>query len=139
MCSCHSTTAWSTFTDLLLVSYSTSSALITAWKPAGIRRKPRVRSVARMTVMIGCTTLRCVSAGSWVWSGSFGSSLSSFFDRRCLELLSSSLPDDLCPCCIPFEGSVLEADVSTRGVGEVLSDDTGEKSDSDGVDETHRR
>jgi hypothetical protein len=48
MRSCHSTTAWSMRTDSLLVWYSTPSALKTRWKPAGIRRRPRVRSTARI-------------------------------------------------------------------------------------------
>ncbi|KAG2153458.1 uncharacterized protein EDB93DRAFT_1135037, partial [Suillus bovinus] len=70
MRSCHSTTAWFTSTDLLLVWYSAPSALTTAWKPAGIRRRPRVRSVARMPVMMTCCTPpRRISPGSWVCSG----------------------------------------------------------------------
>ncbi|KAG1781013.1 hypothetical protein EV702DRAFT_1076986 [Suillus placidus] len=70
MCSCHSTTAWSTCTDLLLVWYSAPSALTTTWKPAGIRRRPRARSAARMAVMTTCCTPpRCISLGSWEYSG----------------------------------------------------------------------
>jgi hypothetical protein len=48
MRSFHSTAAWSTCTGMLLVCHSAPSVVIVTWKPAGIRRRPRVRSVARM-------------------------------------------------------------------------------------------
>lgn len=57
-------------------------------------------------------------------------------------LLSSSLPDDLRLPPFPFKGSVLGADISTGGVGEVLRDGAEAHSDSDGPEdskETRRR
>src|SRR5258708_32788688 len=82
MRSFHSTTAWSTSTGLLLVWHSAPSAFTVTWKPAGMCRRPRARSVVRMAggnhqyglngdkyhipvMTTCCTPLRCISPASW--------------------------------------------------------------------------